>query len=204
MAWGFRVWIRRSRPCRSQKSITENGRPACLTAGGREGQAFIRMPADVSFRGRGRCPVSLLTVQRRANRMLKALRLGDRQLSVLLCDGPFIRRLNRRYRGLDRVTDVLSFSMSEGQPLPFISPLLGDIVICAPRAARQAAARRAGVLEEVTLLLAHGLLHLLGLDHAGPAAEKRMTRAAARLAETATVPGGGSGRGSRHGDRGRR
>jgi probable rRNA maturation factor len=155
------------------------------------------MPTDVSFRGRGRCPVSLLTVKRRANRMLRAMHLTDRQLSVLLCDDPFIRRLNRLYRGIDRVTDVLSFSMSEGRPLPFTTPLLGDIVISTPRAARQAASRRAGVLDEVTLLLAHGLLHLLGVDHGSRAAEERMTRASSRLVDAAS--GRGPGRGSRPG-----
>jgi probable rRNA maturation factor len=148
------------------------------------------MPAQVSFRGRGRCPVSPLTIKRRANRMLRALRRNHLQLSVLLCDDRFIRGLNRRYRGIDRVTDVLSFSMSEGRPLPFASPLLGDVVIALPRASRQAASRRVALLDEVTALLAHGLLHLLGVDHADPAAEKRMTRAAARLVAEARRPGG--------------
>jgi len=147
------------------------------------------MPTDVRYNGRGRCSVSLLTIKRRANRMLRALRRDDKQLSVLLCDDPFIRRLNRRYRGIDRVTDVLSFSMREGPPLPFSSSLLGDVVISIPRATRQAAARRAAVLDEVTLLLAHGILHLLGVDHATPTEQVRMTRAAARLVQRAAAGG---------------
>jgi probable rRNA maturation factor len=146
------------------------------------------MPTEVSFRGRGRCPVSLLTMKRRANRMLRKLRRNHMQLSVLLCDDPFIRRLNRRYRGIDRVTDVLSFSMSEGRRLPFPSPLLGDVVISLPRASRQAASRRVGLLDEVTELLAHGLLHLLGVDHANPTSERHMTREAARLVAEAKRP----------------
>ncbi len=147
------------------------------------------MPTDVNYNGRGRCPVSLLTIKRRANRMLRALRRDDMQLSVLLCDDPFIRRLNRRYRGIDKVTDVLSFSMHEGRPLPFSSPLLGDVVVSMPRAARQAAARRATLLDEVTVLLAHGLLHLLGIDHATRTEERRMARTTSKLVEAASRRG---------------
>lgn len=106
--------------------------------------------------------------------MLRALRLAGGELSVLLCDGHVMRGLNRRHRGSDYATDVLAFEMLQsGEPLSQ-APLLGDIVISIPTAARQA--RKAGkdTLAETTMLLAHGLLHLLGLDHRDAAEDRRM------------------------------
>lgn len=76
-----------------------------------------------------------------------------------------MRTLNRTYRGIDRPTDVLSFSMREGA-FPRIQPdVLGDIVIAVPVALRQASAAGHDLHREVDLLLIHGLLHLLGYDH---------------------------------------
>jgi rRNA maturation RNase YbeY len=87
-------------------------------------------------------------------------------LSVLLCGDVRMKTLNRRFRRIDRPTDVLSF-------LPFkeissslsLSSFLGDLVIDVPYAARQARKRGHPVAREIQILLAHGLLHLLGYDH---------------------------------------
>ena len=91
----------------------------------------------------------------------RAIRLSGHsagEVSVLFCGDARMRRLNRRYRGKDRTTDVLSFPAGNGG-------FLGDLVISEPEARRQARAgsrRLDGVLEK---LLLHGLLHLLGYDH---------------------------------------
>jgi rRNA maturation RNase YbeY len=79
-------------------------------------------------------------------------------LSVLLCGDRRMRALNREWRGLDLPTDVLSFPSGE-------QGFLGDVVIDVPYAARQARRRGHAVSREVRILLAHGLLHLLGYDH---------------------------------------
>jgi probable rRNA maturation factor len=79
-------------------------------------------------------------------------------VSILLCGDARMRSLNREWRGTDLPTDVLSFSSGEKQ-------FLGDIVIDVPYAARQARRRGHGLQREVQILLAHGLLHLLGYDH---------------------------------------
>jgi len=88
-----------------------------------------------------------------------------------------MRTLNRRYRGKDRATDVLSFSLREGS-FPHVQPeVLGDIVIAVPTAARQAAEAGHPLAREIEFLLVHGLLHLLGYDHErGPAEARRMKR----------------------------
>lgn len=75
-----------------------------------------------------------------------------------------VRALNRRYRGIDRVTDVLSFPTdAEGHPRSL--PFLGDVVIATGVAARQARVAGHSVGTEYRILALHGLLHLLGYDH---------------------------------------
>jgi probable rRNA maturation factor len=108
--------------------------------------------------------------------MLSALRLEQAELSLVLCDDRAIHALNREHRGIDRPTDVLAFAQSEGQPMPAVSKarLLGDVVISLPTARRQARAAGHSALAETTMLLAHGLLHLLGFDHQTLREERRM------------------------------
>ena len=83
-----------------------------------------------------------------------------------LVDDREIALLNSRWRGRRKPTDVLSFSLLEGDHAGHRGALLGDVVIGIETAARQAAARHKSVDEEVARLLIHGVLHLLGYDHA--------------------------------------
>jgi len=73
-----------------------------------------------------------------------------------------VRELNKKYRGQDRVTDVLSFPCAEKLPGGFYS---GDILICWSVAEKQAQANHHSLQRELLLLMIHGLLHLHGLDH---------------------------------------
>lgn len=106
--------------------------------------------------------------------MLVALGRRDAELSILLCSDEVIHGLNRDFRRKDRPTDVLAFAMSEGEGGDLEGRVLGDVVISLDTASRQA--RQAGrtISSEVTMLLAHGLLHLLGFDHRTAAEERRM------------------------------
>ncbi len=89
----------------------------------------------------------------------------DGEVSVLFLDDKEIRKLNREYRGVDRPTDVLSFALNEGDlPDPY-PEALGDIVISVESAARQAEEAGCSFENEITRLLVHGALHLLGYDH---------------------------------------
>ncbi|KAL6216517.1 hypothetical protein ACLB2K_009740 [Fragaria x ananassa] len=86
------------------------------------------------------------------------------ELSVMLCNDEFIRKLNKEWRDEDHATDVLS--MSQHVPelrLPIL--MLGDVVISVETAARQAEERGHTLLDEIRILMIHGLLHLLGFDH---------------------------------------
>jgi probable rRNA maturation factor len=93
-----------------------------------------------------------------------------------------MRSLNRRYRGKDMTTDVLSFALREGM-FPNIQPtVLGDIVISLPAASRQAAEAGHPLVREIERLLIHGLLHLIGYDHErGPREALKMERKERKL-----------------------
>ena len=88
------------------------------------------------------------------------------EISIVLMDDEQIHELNRDYRGIDRPTDVLSFSQVEGMPVESFEERvsLGDVVISVETAARQAEARGGTLEDELDLLVAHGMLHLLGYD----------------------------------------
>ncbi|KAJ0971411.1 hypothetical protein J5N97_019370 [Dioscorea zingiberensis] len=86
------------------------------------------------------------------------------ELSVLLCDDDFIQKLNKEWRDEDHATDVLSMSQHIPElDIPIL--MLGDIVISIETAARQAEERGHTLVDEIRILLVHGLLHLLGFDH---------------------------------------
>jgi probable rRNA maturation factor len=103
--------------------------------------------------------------KKRARVVLRALGHARSDLSVGLVGDVEIRELNRDYRDKNRATDVLSFSLVEGEWSGFRGEMLGDVVISIETAARQARARHRSLNEEVTRLLIHGILHLLGHDH---------------------------------------
>jgi probable rRNA maturation factor len=86
-------------------------------------------------------------------------------VSILFVGDKKMRELNRTYRGIDRTTDVLSFSQLEGPSFVSGTVDLGDIVISPAQAKRQAADRAGTLDQEISLLLIHGLLHLIGYDH---------------------------------------
>lgn len=87
----------------------------------------------------------------------------DFEVSISLVTPEEIKDLNGQYRGIDQVTDVLSFPMFEnGDPQPV---QLGDIVLCFQRAQEQAKEYEHTLIRELCFLTAHGMLHLLGYDH---------------------------------------
>jgi probable rRNA maturation factor len=133
--------------------------------------------------------VSRATLLRRARAMLAAVQSTDREWSILLTGDDQIQNLNRIYRKKDRPTDVLAFSQLEGEHDAQAGRLLGDVIVSVPTARRQAAAARRDLLAELTMLLAHGLLHLLGWDHATAAEDRRMRRETQRLCDAATADG---------------
>lgn len=95
-------------------------------------------------------------------------------MSLLLTDDDTVHALNRTYRGVDKPTDVLSFSQREGENPDEWDNLLGDIIISVEKARRQAEEYGHSMAREVAFLTVHGVLHLLGWDHQEADDEQRM------------------------------
>ncbi|MBI5806612.1 rRNA maturation RNase YbeY [candidate division TA06 bacterium] len=109
-------------------------------------------------------------------RILKVESRPGCDLTVIFTDSAHLRRLNRRYRGKDKVTDVISFAMTEGADSRYNAKELGDVYISLPRARRQAREYRVAAGEEIKRLTVHGVLHLLGYDHVKPGQAPKMQR----------------------------
>jgi probable rRNA maturation factor len=102
----------------------------------------------------------------------------DTELSITIVGDKVIHRLNRDYLGKDRPTNVISFSLQEGEFGSIASHSLGDVVISADTAAQEAEAGGWTGYERLIFLLLHGILHLTGYDHerSGEAEARRMER----------------------------
>lgn len=107
--------------------------------------------------------IDLTALTKRADELLSILERDDGELSIFLADDDVIARLNREYLGRSGPTNVLSFASGENPPIGL--DILGDVAISFDTAARQADDRGVSLLDEITILLVHGLLHLLGHIH---------------------------------------
>lgn len=118
---------------------------------------------------------------------LEAVGRGGWELSLLICDDAFIRPLNEQWRGKDTPTDVLSFPQLDlDGPIELDAPavdgtLLGDVVISAQTAARQAVELGHDLESELRVLMVHGLCHLLGHTHADDADRAEMASLESRV-----------------------
>ena len=114
-------------------------------------------------------------LRRAAQACLDDANAVDADLTLVISDDETVHTLNRTYRGVDAPTDVLAFG---GMTPNFVvtpddTSYLGDVVISYPRAVEQAMGRHTPV-EELTLLVVHGVLHLLGYDHVTPQDKEAM------------------------------
>ncbi len=105
---------------------------------------------------------------------LQSQGLEGSEVSLSIVDDREMHELNLRYRGVDRTTDVLSFPLEEERPKE--PCLLGDIIVSAPMAQQQAQEYGHSLLREMSFLVVHGTLHLLGYDHMTPAEDAEMQR----------------------------
>jgi len=123
-----------------------------------------------------------------ARHVLGTLRIHPlAELAVLLVDAPAMEQLHIQWMDESGPTDVLSFPMDELRPTPAGADpepgVLGDIVLCPSVAADQARTAGHSTVEELHLLTVHGILHLLGYDHAEPEDERVMFDLQRRLLE---------------------
>ena len=102
-------------------------------------------------------------------------KVGNVVFNVIIVDNDYIHKLNKEYRGIDRVTDVISFALEDNLDIKYDDfRLLGDIYISIDKARSQAVEYGHSFLRELCFLSIHGLLHLLGYDHMEKEDEKVM------------------------------
>jgi probable rRNA maturation factor len=147
----------------------------------------IPVTIEAPFRGR----LDRAALRRLAVRVLRAEGVAPpAEVGLVVTDDETLRDLNRRYRGLDEPTDVLSFGHEPFDRLrtepfdrlrtePFVTPpdgvrRLGEVILSYPTAERQAQEAGHSVQNEAAHLMVHGLLHLVGYDHDDPEDERRM------------------------------
>lgn len=105
---------------------------------------------------------------------LKRENLENVEFNIIFVDSNTIHEINKTYRNVDRVTDVISFALEDNKTITLDHRLLGDIYICVERAEEQAKEYGHSFLRELAFLSIHGLLHLLGYDHMEEEEEKIM------------------------------
>jgi len=120
-------------------------------------------------------------LRRRASRALRAIGHARSELSLALVDDTAMAALNQGHRGKPGPTDVLSFSLLEGPGAEHRGALLGDVVIALGVAERQARRGRRSLDDELARLLIHGVLHLVGHDHARDDEARQMRAEERRL-----------------------
>ncbi|MEW6242127.1 MAG: rRNA maturation RNase YbeY [Chloroflexota bacterium] len=135
---------------------------------------FIEANPEISL------PPDTDSLLERAARAALEHQSADGDLTILLTDDAQLRSLNRDYLEVDAPTDVLSFPASETDPETG-ARYLGDILISVPRADEQARAAGHALEAELQLLAVHGVLHLLGHDHAGAEDKNLMWAAQAEV-----------------------
>lgn len=123
-----------------------------------------------------------------ATRLLKLTDCKDKEISITFVDDDGIQIINKQYLGKDKPTNVISFSLREGEFGEINPDLLGDIIISVETAGRDAVKGRLNFDEEIIFLIIHGFLHLIGYDHVNTSQAniRRMKRKEKELFEILT------------------
>ena len=119
--------------------------------------------------------IDLEYIKKLSDFILKSESVNNGIVNIILVDDDYIHEINKNYRKIDRVTDVISFALEEEETISFdFGRLLGDIYVCIPQMKRQAIEYSHSEKRELSFLVVHGLLHLLGYDHMEKEEEKIM------------------------------
>ena len=106
--------------------------------------------------------------------LLKLMDCAEKEISITFVDDETIQRINKQYLSKDRPTNVISFSLQEGEFGDINPELLGDVVISVDTASRDADKGNLSFDEEIIYLIIHGLLHLLGYNHENTSKENAL------------------------------
>ena len=108
------------------------------------------------------------------NKTLEHENAKDAYLDIIFVSDKEIQDINKTYRNIDKVTDVISFAFEDNKDLPNGIRMLGSIYICIPKMIEQANDYGHSEKRELSFLVCHGLLHLLGYDHVKSIEEERI------------------------------
>ncbi len=152
-------------------------------------------PVSIQFGSTEDVSVPLCVLESLAGRVLSAEGFPDHSISVLIEGDDAVRELNRRYRGLDEPTDVLTFVSAESADYPVTSSVdvgerrhAGDIIISLPAVRRNADTFSIEEEEELRRVLIHGVLHICGWQHESNDADEPMLRRQEELLRS-LIPG---------------
>jgi probable rRNA maturation factor len=121
-------------------------------------------------------------VRKALHDILENLDYQDKEISFLFVDDDGIREINKKYLGRDYPTNVIAFSMTEGEFGDISPDMLGDVIISVETALKDARSANIEFEEELDFLMIHGILHLLGYDHETSETDaKRMKKKEAEL-----------------------
>jgi len=118
----------------------------------------------------------LETVEKVLQKALEKEKLENTSFNLIIVDNNYIHELNKKYRNIDRPTDVITFALEDENSivLPGEDRILGDIYISIDKAREQSKEYQHSLLRELSFLAVHGFYHLLGYDHQTPEEEKVM------------------------------
>lgn len=122
----------------------------------------------------GKVKIDSRRVRRWAEYVLNAMGEDRADLSIVFVDDSYMRRLNWKYRRMRSTTDVLAFPIRGNEGISKDGLILGDVVVSAETAKREAGKRKIPTHKEICLYLVHGILHLLGYDDIRPGDRRRM------------------------------
>lgn len=112
-------------------------------------------------------------LRRDVRKILELLGTGQQELSLMIVDDEGIRTINRDYLRRDQPTNVIAFSLKEGDFGDVNPDVLGDVVVSVEAAAREARTTGIPIEDALLYLIIHGILHLAGYDHEGPKGRAR-------------------------------
>lgn len=118
-------------------------------------------------------PVEITRIQKKAQSILNALGSPDDELSIVVVDDERIAVINATYLSHPGPTNVIAFSMREGDYGDINPQIIGDVIISMDTCAREARQAAIGIEERFDQLLVHGILHLFGYDHTRSQAQAR-------------------------------
>ena len=117
-------------------------------------------------------PIPEIEINNFTTQLLKALKKSKKSVSIAFVSPEKIKSLNFQFRGINEVTDVLSFSPQSSESEVFLADYLGDCVLCFNVIENNAINNNVQVTEEVYRCIVHGILHLIGMDHKRPLNKK--------------------------------